>query len=111
MSIVTGRAPGVAELTAVVSGQRVPGRVTVLPAGTYRLEGQVHEVDDQYPWEGVAGARIDVTSGTGAGLSTVTNGLGAYRLDGVAGETTLRVTRDGYQSVEPKFSVVSHRNY
>jgi hypothetical protein len=109
--LVTGRAPGVAELTAVVGGQRVPGRVTVLPAGTYRLEGQVHEVDDQYPWEGVAGARIDVTSGTGAGLSTVTNAWGAYRLDGVAGETTLRVTRDGYQSVEPKFSVVSHRNY
>jgi hypothetical protein len=109
--LVTGRAPGVAELTAVVGGQRVPGRVTVLPAGTYRLEGNVHETDDGYPWEGVAGARIDVTTGTGAGLSTITNAWGAYRFDGVAGETTLRLTRDGYQSVELKFGVVSHRTY
>jgi hypothetical protein len=109
--IVTGRAPGVAELTAVVGGQRVPGRVTVLPAGTYRLEGQVHEANDHYPWQGVAGARIDVTTGTGAGLSTLTNAWGGYRFDGVAGETTLRVARDGYQPVELRFSVVSHRNY
>src|SRR5262245_30798888 len=35
--LITGRAPGVAELAALVGGQRVPGRVTVLPAGTYRL--------------------------------------------------------------------------
>jgi Carboxypeptidase regulatory-like domain len=109
--LVTGRAPGVAELAAVVGGRRVPGRVTVLPAGTYRLEGQVHEANDDYPWQGVEGARIDVTTGTGAGLSTLTNAWGAYRFDGVAGETTLRVTRDGYQPVELKFGVVSHRNY
>jgi hypothetical protein len=109
--LITGRAPGVAELTAVVGGQRVPGRVTVLPAGTYRLEGQVHEANDAYPWQGVEGARIDITAGTGAGLSTLTTAWGTYRFDGVAGETTLRVTRDGYQSVEAKFGVVSHRNY
>jgi Carboxypeptidase regulatory-like domain len=109
--LVTGRAPGVADLTAVVGGRSVPGRVTVLPAGTYRLTGQVHETDDQYPWQGVAGARIDVTSGSGAGLSTVTDGRGAYRFDGVAGETTLRVTRDGYQPVELRFGVAFHRTY
>jgi hypothetical protein len=109
--LVTGRAPGVTELTAVVGGHRVQGRVTVLLAGTYRLEGQVHEADDHYPWQGMAGVRIDVTTGTGAGLSTLTNAWGAYRFDGVAGETTLRVTRDGYQSIDLKFSVVSHRNY
>jgi hypothetical protein len=109
--LVTGRAPGVAELAAAFGGRRMPGRVTVLPAGTYRLEGQVHEVDDQYPWRGVAGARIDVTSGTGAGLSTVTDGRGAYRLDGFAGETTLQVIKDGYQSVELRFGVAFHRTY
>jgi hypothetical protein len=39
--LVTGRTPGVAELTAVFGGHRVLGRVTVLPAGdvagTYML--------------------------------------------------------------------------
>jgi hypothetical protein len=109
--LVTGRVPGVAELTAVVGGQRVPGRVTVLPAGTYRLGGRVHETDAPYPWVGVTGAQVDVTTGTGARLSTFTGSAGEYRFDGVGGEVTLLVTKDGYQSVEAKFGVAFHRTY
>ena len=80
--------------------------VIVVPAGTHRLMGQVN--DANVP---VEGARVEVTGGVGAGLSTFTDSEGIYRLYGVSGETRFRVTKDGYQSAVPTVVVSDHQRY
>ena len=59
----------------------------------------------------VEGARVEVTGGVGAGLSTFTDSEGIYRLYGVSGETRFRVTKDGYQSAVPTVVVSEHQRY
>jgi Carboxypeptidase regulatory-like domain len=45
----------------------------------------------------VAGARVEVTTGSNIGKAVVTDAAGRYTLPGVWGEFTLRITRDGFQ--------------
>jgi hypothetical protein len=77
--------------------------VLVLEPGTYRLTGQVRE--DGFA---LASARVAVTSGTGTGLTALTNAAGAFVLYGVAGAIDLTVSRDGYQTTVRSVTVTSH---
>ena len=84
---------GEAVVSASLEGQTATkSPVFVVPLGTYRLSGLV--MDDG---TGVSDAEVTVLSGAGAGLTTRTV-AGAYRLYGVAGDTEIRVRKDGYQS-------------
>ncbi len=98
--LASGRAPGESLLTAASVTFRATLSVLVLPPGTFRLTGTV--LDGDAP---VVGATVSVTAGTGAGLSTTTDGSGLYRLYGVAGSVQLRVTNLGYQDAAPSIIV------
>ena len=93
---------GEAVVSASLEGQTATkSPVFVVPLGTYRLSGLV--MDDG---TGVSDAEVTVLSGAGAGLTTRTVG-GAYRLYGVAGDTEIRVRKDGYQSASELLDVSS----
>jgi hypothetical protein len=78
----------------------------VVPTGTFRLTGVVNEVEGTtVP---VPGARVDVTSSGGNSLSTTTGDDGAYRVYGVAGDTQIRVTKNGYQVSARQVSIQDH---
>lgn len=106
---VTGRARGHTYIEARFDRHYANRLVIVVPAGTYRLQGRVAEPDG--PTVGVAGARVEVTTGAGAGLFTFTDWWGGYWLYGVSGETSLRVTREGYQSATPTVVVADHLTF
>ena len=103
---VTGVRPGEIRVRAEFETYERWKEVMVLPAGTHRLEGQVN--DGNVP---VEGARIEITRGVGAGLSTLTDFFGLYRVYGVSGETRFRVTKDGYQPAVPTVVVSDHQRY
>ena len=109
--LITGRERGDAVISAAFdsAGQRlsVGKEVIVVPAGTYRLVGLVSEAGFS-TWP-VIGARLEVTTGAGAGLFTTTSVDGRYRLYGVSGETTIRVTKDGYQPLARTLAVADHQ--
>ncbi|HKV99950.1 MAG TPA: carboxypeptidase-like regulatory domain-containing protein [Vicinamibacterales bacterium] len=90
----TGQAAGETQVQAVLPTLRASANVMVIPAGTWRLTGNVTE--SGYP---VSKATVAVTSGVGAGLSAVTDFNGAYRIYGVAGPIEVTVTKDGYTPV------------
>jgi hypothetical protein len=94
--LVSGVAVGESNVEAVFNGLRSTREVIVVPAGTYRLFGSVSEAD--YAGIPVVDARVEATSGQGAGVQTTTAPDGRYRLYGVAGDTTLRVSKEGYQT-------------
>jgi hypothetical protein len=76
----------------------------VLPAGTFRLTGTV---SDSFGL--MAEVTVAVTGGPAAGQSSVTGATGEYRLYGVSGETPLRISRGGYQTLEPSVHVSGHQ--
>jgi hypothetical protein len=90
----TGQAAGETQVQAVLPTLRMGANVMVIPAGTYRLTGNVTE--SGLP---VSKATVAVASGVGTGLSAVTDFNGAYRIYGVAGPIELSVTKDGYTPV------------
>ncbi len=61
-----------------------------------RLSGLVRE-SDQFGGGPVAAARVAVASGSNTGRVAITDAGGRYVLDGVWGEFTLSVTREGFQ--------------
>jgi hypothetical protein len=111
----TGLATGANRGESVLTARRNPigaGRtVMVLPDGTYRLIGVVTEADA--PANPVAGARVEVPSGSAAGLGMTTDFDGRYRLYGVPGDAQIRVSRDGYVSQTESFQLTAHttRNF
>jgi hypothetical protein len=74
--------------------------ILVVPAGTFRLSGAVR-------WLGspIGGALVQVTAGTGAGLSSAG---GPYRLYGVAGDIQLTVSRTDYVTIKQTVTVNSN---
>jgi hypothetical protein len=90
----TGQVSGETIVQAVLPVLRASINVIVIPAGTYRLTGTVTE--SGLP---VSKATVAVTSGTGTGLSALTDSGGAYRIYGVAGQIAITVTKDGYTPV------------
>ena len=103
---ITGLQPGEARVTGVFDGRQRSTDVLVLPAGTYRLTGIVTDAD--IPSEVVAGARVEVTTGIGAGISAETDVSGHYRLYGLSGETGLRLTKNGYEPAARTVVVADH---
>ena len=105
--LITGLLPGEAKVTGIVAGRERSTDVLVLPAGTYRLTGIV--TDAEFPSEVVAGARVEVTTGIGAGATADTDVSGQYRLYGLSGEIGLRMTKDRYAPAARTVVVADHR--
>jgi hypothetical protein len=103
--VVTALADGESEITAVANNLTARTRVLVLDAGTWKVTGRVVE-EDSTP---LGNARIAVTAGTGAGKSTTSNAAGSFSLYGVAGEITLQVSRDAFQTAMQTVVVTSHQ--
>ncbi|HSC28371.1 MAG TPA: hypothetical protein VLD67_13915 [Vicinamibacterales bacterium] len=108
--LVTGVERGEADLRAAYSGRSSTKRVMVLPAGTFKLSGRVHEGGFA-----VTNARVEVTSGIGTGLSNSTASLsvstpgGNYALYGVAGDIQLRVSSNDYEPRLQDLFVADHQ--
>ena len=105
--LMTGLKPGEARVTGAFEGRQGSTDVLVLPGGTYRLMGTV--TDAAGPSEVVAGARVEVTTGIGAGIFAETDVSGHYRLYGLSGETGLRLTKDGYEPAARTVVVAGHK--
>jgi hypothetical protein len=103
--LATGRDRGETDIRAAFSQVISTKRVIVLPPGTFKLSGRV--LDDGV---GVTDARVEVTAGLAAGLSTVSQD-GNYALYGVSGQTQVRVTKDGYHPRVNSVSVTDHRTF
>jgi hypothetical protein len=101
--LATGRAVGETWITASWSGRSVTkNEVIVVPAGTYRVMGSVLDSGVLVP-----DAEVRVMSGPSQGLNTRT-ASGAYRLYGVAGDSELRVTKNGYEEARRRIIVSNH---
>ena len=86
----------------------VPGRsasfpVIVITPGTFKLSGTIRDASGT-----VENVVIEVTSGTGTGLSTKSTFNGRYALFGVAGVVGLRASAPGYTTQELQVTVDSH---
>ena len=73
--LVTATAAGEGGITANYQNRGASVFVLSLPSGTGILTGSVRE--STFP---VAGARIEVVGGSFAGRSTISDGLGSYRI-------------------------------
>jgi Big-like domain-containing protein len=95
--LATAHQTGEAYIRAAYNGGENGQRgVLVLPKATFKVGGYVEE-DGEVP---VPEARVEVTAGTGAGLSVLTYPFpsgGSYTLLGLSGDTEFRVTKEGYQ--------------
>jgi len=86
----------------------VPGRsasfpVIVITPGTFKLSGTIRDASGT-----VENVVIEVTSGTGTGLSTKSTFNGRYALFGVTGGVGLRASAPGYTTQELQVTVNSH---
>ena len=75
--------------------RRSSREILVLPNGTYRMVGVVS--DAEFLGSRLAGARVEVLSGTP--LVTTTDSNGQYRLYGVPPDADIQITRAGYNPV------------
>jgi len=104
---VAGRDRGSAMIEARFDGGRSHMEVFVLPAGTFRLYGHLNERRSRD--KPLTGARVEVTTGAGAGLFTTADSKGVFYLYGVSGETSLRITMEGYSQATHTINVVDHQ--
>jgi hypothetical protein len=102
--LATAHDRGESTISAQIQPLTATAVVVVAPAGTYRLAGTVHEAGTV-----INGALVEVTGGSGAGLSAATSAGGRYALYGVAGDTELRVTKDEYQEHVQRLAVSGHQ--
>jgi hypothetical protein len=107
LGLATAHQPGEANISAHLEGRPSTKTVIIVPAGTYRVVGFVREADG--PTLPIAGARVEVTAGSSAGLSTITGEDGHYRLYGVGGENQIHVTRNGYEPTVRAVVVADHQ--
>jgi hypothetical protein len=98
--LATGGAAGESVLTAEAGDQRATRPILVLPAGTFRLSGTIHETTSKAP---VPGARVEAEIYEGERMQSVpvaTAGSdGKYSLYGIPGfprGAFIRVTQAGY---------------
>ena len=103
--VLTGVANGEATVSGRYSGMTRSRSLLVLPAGTFRLRGQVKEA-------GLAldGASISVES-AGVKQSAQTVFGGAYVFYGVAGRTAIEARKDGYHPKFEQVDVVEDRTH
>jgi hypothetical protein len=89
---------GEAVITAGLTNQTGVGgarEVVVQPEGTYRIVGSVREADA--PTVPVVGARVEALPGSNF---TLTDSTGQYRLYGVPAESTIRIIKPGYETID-----------
>ena len=104
---VTGGERGTVTIEARIGQLQAKKEIYVLPTGTYSLIGRLNDrTNRDVP---VTDARVEVTTGTGTGLVASTNREGIFFLYGVAGDTTLHVTKEGYSQTTQTLSVVDHQ--
>lgn len=84
--------PGENIVTATYGAKAASMHVLVLPPGTFKLSGTIAEAGGG-PLSGVT---VEVVSGTGQGLQTITESQGRYALYGVAGQVGVRASADGF---------------
>jgi hypothetical protein len=107
----TGLQPGEGVITATYQGRPATIAVFVVHAGTFVLKGTVRDQLTDVP---VAGARLQVLPGSreqplgAVVLETTTSTDGRYQLYGVAGGTTLRVSKDGYLEKYRPLDLIAH---
>ena len=93
--------------TPTTPGSETTNHSAAMGAASFTLRGRVSEANASLlP---VVGASVEVVTGAGANISAETDGFGWYRLDGVAGETYLRVSKPGYASAEQALYITDHR--
>ena len=99
----TGQASGEANISATLdqvwAGQ---GGVIVVPAGTFRLSGNV--MDERSP---VSGVTVTVLLGRGETLTT-TASAGFFQFYGVAGDIEVRISKPGFQDLTRKLHIARH---
>jgi hypothetical protein len=87
-------------VTAAMSASK---EVLVLPANTFRLVGSVTDMRGAP----ILNARVEVIGGP----SATAGSNGAYRLYGVPPEADVRVTTDGYKTIEQHMQLTSHTSF
>jgi len=105
---VTGRTPGESYITAFLGNRGVAAHVVVLAPGTYLLGVRVIESQSGVRLDG---AGVEAASGSGIAPVTTDNPFGYYRVYGVAGPTTIRVTKAAYQTQERTLTVSDHQTF
>jgi hypothetical protein len=101
------RAPGEAQASAAFQGGSHSRFVVSVPKGLVVLRGRVRDATS--PTTPVFGARVEVTRGETAGLTSTTDFYGAFVFYGVSVETELRITKDGFAPQTRSLRVVEHR--
>ena len=107
LGVVTAHAQGEATVTASMPGANGTIEVIVVPVGTFRLTGQVADVD--LSSFGIYGAEIELTGSAGP-LRTTSDLTGKFKFYGVGGVVELRVTTDGYRPYEQTLTVAAHQD-
>ena len=105
--LVTARWNGSVAISAAYEGLTSTREVIAVPEGTFRLTGTVTDVTA--PAGPVSYALVEVKDGIGRGLSTRTGLTGFYDLHGVAGDIELRVTKEGYRTLDHRVVVTDHQ--
>jgi hypothetical protein len=101
--LASGVQAGESNVTATLNpGVAATQTILVLPAGTFRLSGEIIGLGAS-----VDGVLVQVTAGVGAGLSSSTVG-GAYRLYGVAGDIQVTVTKSLWVPITQTVTVNSN---
>lgn len=107
LQISNGTAQGIsrgeAAITVLLTRASKSTSVIVLEFGLYRLAGRLSESGGR-----VAGAQVEVISGTGTGLQTTSDVNGSYALYGVAGPIRLRLSAVGFEERLQDVTVSSH---
>jgi hypothetical protein len=86
---------GIASIGASYRGQSDFKQVTLRPAGTFTLSGQIKEPVNV----GVERATVEILDGPAAGQSTRSEYDGSYQFFAVSGNLRVRATKDGYLAV------------
>ena len=88
---------------SVTTTQSAYKEVVVLPANTFRLVGTVTDTRGA----AIPNVRVEVIGGP----SATADSNGAYRLYGVPPEADVRVTTDGYKTIEQHMQLTSHTSF
>jgi hypothetical protein len=97
---------GEATISVTYVGLCVARLMFSLPTGTFRLIGTVTDAGI-----GVERAEVNVLSGAGRGLTTLTTAAGEYRLYGVAGDTRIEIRKDRYTVYSETIDIGEHTRH
>ena len=103
--LATGVANGEASVSGRYAGMSRARSLLVLPTGTFRLRGQVKEVD-----VGLDGVSISIES-AGVRQTNSTVFGGGYVFYGVAGRTAIEARKDGYHPKVEQVDVMEDRTF